>query len=103
MTEVYRVQRPISWSGTGRYNIGDLVINPPPFVPDKLGEHLERLDEDGRLPRDVLRTLRYNKLQTLAAKGDVEEVNGNSEMEAIIDAYAIESDHDDTDDATPED
>ncbi|WEL29853.1 hypothetical protein [Haloferax volcanii] len=45
---------------------------------------------DGRLARETLRHLRYNQLQQLAAEGDADGVNGNSEMGAIIDAYATD-------------
>lgn len=102
MTEVYRAQRPISWAGTGKLNRGDLIINPPEFVPRKLAGKLERLDEDGRLERDVLRRMHYTDLQKLAANGDVDEVNGNSKMEEIIDAYALEDDESDEDDPVDE-
>lgn len=94
---VYRAERPVSWAGTSRVGTGDLVIDPPTFVVEKLGTKLERLDEDGRLPRETLRHLHYTKLQKLAAAGDIDSVNGNSEMETIIDAYALEDSEEDED------
>lgn len=99
MTEVYRTTRPVSWAGADRHNAGDLIVDPPEFVPRKLGKHLERLDDDGRLPRETLRKMHYSKLQKLAAEGDVDDVNGNSKMEEIIDAYAISEGEDDAEES----
>jgi hypothetical protein len=64
----------------------------------RLARHLDRLDEDGRIPREMLRHMHYNQLQQLAAAGDVEDVDGNSDMEAIIDAYALGDGEDDVSD-----
>jgi len=87
--EVYRVTRTCRYGGGELRDAGELWIDPPAGAVDGLGRHLERLDEDGRLPRDELGTMQYQALQQLAAAGDVDEVNGNSEAEAIVDAYAL--------------
>ncbi|ELZ48984.1 hypothetical protein C464_06220 [Halorubrum coriense DSM 10284] len=99
MTErpsIYRVTRTCRYGGGELRDAGELWIDPPAGAVDGLGRHLERLDEDGRLPRDELGTMRYSTLQQLAAAGDVNGVDGNSEMEAIIDAYAIDGADDTT-------
>jgi hypothetical protein len=93
---VYRVTGTISWAGRDqRATPGEVVIDPPAFVPEQLGRHLERIDVDGRLPRDELQSWRYQDLQRLAASGHVEELDGNSDGEAIVDAYALVEPEDD--------
>lgn len=99
---VYRAQRTLRFGGGDRVDADELVIDPPAFATDRLGRHLDRLDEDGRIPRETLRHMHYNQLQQLAAAGDVEDVGGNSDMEAITDAYALEEDDRDDESETIE-
>jgi len=89
---VYRVERPLRVAGGDRHDVGDLLIDPDEWVPRRLSGHLTRLGEGGRIPRETLRGMHYQTLQQLAAAGDVEAVDGNSEMEDIIDAYALDED-----------
>ncbi|QLG63085.1 hypothetical protein [Halorarum salinum] len=91
-TGVYRALRSLRYGGGERHDAGDLLVNPPAWVPTRLDRALERLDEDGRLPRDVLRHMQYQRLQQLAAEGDVDDVDGNSSAEEIIDSYALDED-----------
>lgn len=93
MTErpsIYRVTRTCRYGGGELRGAGELWIDPPAGAVDRLDRHLERLDEDGRLPRDELGTMSYTTLQQLAAAGDVDDVDGNSEGETIVDAYALD-------------
>jgi len=92
---VYRVTRSCRYGGGDRLDAGDLWFDPPAGAVDALGRHLERLDEDGRLPRDVLSHTHYNRLQQLAAAGDIDDVDGNSPPEKIVDAYAIDDSDED--------
>ncbi|WP_058365407.1 hypothetical protein [Haloparvum sedimenti] len=87
---VYRLTRSCRYGGGDRRSAGELWIDPPEGAVDRLDRHLERLDENGRIPRDELGTMQYQRLQELAAAGDVEDVDGNSGGEAIVDAYAID-------------
>lgn len=86
---IYRVTRTCRYGGGAIRSAGDLWVDPPTAAVDSLDRHLGRLDEDGRLPRDELGTMQYQTLQQLAAAGDIDDVNGNSEAEAIVDAYAL--------------
>lgn len=88
---VYRVERPLRVGGGDRHDVDDLLIDPADWIPRRLGSHLTRLDEDGRIPRETLRTMHYNTLQQLAAEGNVDDVDGNSDTETIIEAYALDS------------
>ncbi|GAB7010465.1 hypothetical protein [Halorubrum trueperi] len=92
---IYRVMRTCRYGGGELRGTGELWIDPPAGAVDGLGRHLERLDEDGRLPRDELGTMPYQTLQQLAAAGDIDDVDGNSEAEAIVDAYALDDEDDD--------
>ncbi|EMA69317.1 hypothetical protein C461_03113 [Halorubrum aidingense JCM 13560] len=92
---IYRVTRTCRYGGGELRGAGKLWIDPPTGAVDRLDRHLERLDEDGRLPRDELGTMPYTTLQQLAAAGDVDDVNGNSDGEAIVDAYALTEEGDD--------
>lgn len=93
-TAVYRVTRSCRYGGGDRRDAGDLWIDPPKAAVDALGRHLDRLDEDGRLPREELGAIHYNRLQQLAAAGDIDDVDGNSSPEKIVDAYAIDAEED---------
>lgn len=92
---IYRVTRTCRYGGGELRSAGELWIDPPAGAVDGLGRHLERLDEDGRLPRDELGTMQYQTLQQLAAAGDIDDVDGNSEAKAIVDAYALTEESDD--------
>lgn len=95
MISVYRVTHTVSWAGRDqRAHNDEIVIDPPEFVPEQLRQHLERLDRDGRLDRSELESWRYQDLQRLAAAGDLEDVDGNSDQEAIVDAYALDDPED---------
>jgi hypothetical protein len=94
-TAVYRVDRPLRVGGGDRHDVGDLLIDPEEWIPRRLSSYLTRLDEEGRIPRETLRGMHYQTLQQLAAAGDAEAVDGNSELEDIIDAYALDEGSDD--------
>lgn len=89
---IYRVTRTCRYGGGDLRDAGGLWIDPPAGAVGGLDRHLERLDEDGRLPRDELETMQYQTLQQLAVAGDIDDVDGNSEAEAIVDAYALDDD-----------
>lgn len=86
---VYRVTRACRYGGGDRRDAGDLWLNPPDEAIDALDRCLERLDENGRVPREELGAMHYQRLQQLAAQGDIDSVDGNSAAEDIVDAYAL--------------